>query len=104
MCGIVGIVGPRSERRGELLRRMCATIEHRGPDARGIFEDDHAALGMQRLAIIDVAHGEQPVYNESRTVVAVFNGEIYNYESLAQDLQHRGHRLALSLIHISEPT
>src|SRR5665647_1592372 len=94
MCGIVGIIEPSSGQRGELLRRMCAAIEHRGPDARGVFEDKRVALGMQRLSIIDVAHGEQPVYNESRTVVAVFNGEIYNFKSLAQDLQHRGHRLA----------
>jgi asparagine synthase (glutamine-hydrolysing) len=94
MCGIVGIIEPGSGQRGELLRRMCAAIEHRGPDARGTFEDERAALGMQRLSIIDVAHGEQPVYNESRTIVAVFNGEIYNFKSLAQDLRSRGHRLA----------
>ncbi|MBB6472963.1 asparagine synthase (glutamine-hydrolyzing) [Sphaerisporangium rubeum] len=77
----------------DLVRRMCEVIVHRGPDGEGLHHDDHAALGMRRLAIIDVAHGDQPVYNEDRQVVAVFNGEIYNYAELRRDLARRGHRL-----------
>ena len=68
-----------------LVRRMCDMLAHRGPDGVGYHEDAHAALGMRRLAIIDVAGGQQPVYNEDRTVVAVFNGEIYNFRELERN-------------------
>jgi asparagine synthase (glutamine-hydrolysing) len=76
-----------------LVRRMCDVIVHRGPDGDGFHYDRHAALGMRRLAIIDLTTGDQPVYNENRQVVAVFNGEIYNFAELRQDLSRRGHRL-----------
>ncbi|WP_248963952.1 asparagine synthase (glutamine-hydrolyzing) [Sphaerisporangium perillae] len=72
---------------------MCEVILHRGPDGDGFHFDEHAALGMRRLAIIDLASGEQPVYSEDGQVVAVFNGEIYNFAELRQDLSRRGHRL-----------
>jgi asparagine synthase (glutamine-hydrolysing) len=106
MCGIAGVV---STVRADpcLVRRMCDVLAHRGPDGTGFHEDGHAALGMRRLAIIDVLGGNQPVYNEDRTVVAVFNGEIYNFAALRRELRSRGHRLATSgdtecLVHLYE--
>ena len=91
MCGIAGIVGTRRPD-GELVRRMCGALAHRGPDGEGYHEDDRAVLGVRRLAIVDVAGGGQPVYNEDGTVVAVFNGEIYNFRALRELLRGRGHR------------
>lgn len=93
MCGIAGLVMPWTPQRDAILRSMGQAIVHRGPDSDGFHEDAHAGLTMRRLAIIDVQHGEQPVYNESRQVVAVFNGEIYNYRELQSDLEARGHVL-----------
>jgi asparagine synthase (glutamine-hydrolysing) len=93
MCGICGIVGPATEGRAWVVRQMCAAIAHRGPDAEGIHEDQRAALGMRRLAVIDVATGDQPVFDESGTVVAVFNGEIYNFRQLRERLIGNGHVL-----------
>jgi asparagine synthase (glutamine-hydrolysing) len=92
MCGIVGIVG--SERRPvdeAVLRSMNDAIRHRGPDDDGYLVRDRAALGMRRLSIIDVAGGRQPIHNEEKSVWAVFNGEIYNYRELREDLERRGH-------------
>jgi asparagine synthase (glutamine-hydrolysing) len=92
MCGIAGVVSvDRSD--ADLVHRMCEVLEHRGPDGGGSYHDPHAALGMRRLAIIDVDGGDQPVYSEDRTVVAVFNGELYNFADLRRDLRARGHRL-----------
>ncbi|MFI5914827.1 asparagine synthase (glutamine-hydrolyzing) [Dactylosporangium sp. NPDC051541] len=90
-----------------LAERMCDALAHRGPDARGLYTDDRAALGMRRLAIIDVAGGRQPVRNEDGTVVAVCNGELYNYRELRAGLLARGHRLtsggdAECLVHLYE--
>jgi asparagine synthase (glutamine-hydrolysing) len=92
MCGIAGIVST-DQPDAALVRRMCDMLAHRGPDGVGYHESPHAALGMRRLAIIDVAGGQQPVYNEDRTVAAVFNGEIYNFAELRTDLRRRGHRM-----------
>ncbi len=93
MCGIAGFVvkdGPRPER--EILARMNAAIIHRGPDEEGFFVDDHAALAMRRLAIIDLAGGQQPIWNSDRTKCIFFNGEIYNYQELRKGLDERGHK------------
>jgi asparagine synthase (glutamine-hydrolysing) len=92
MCGIAGIVSTSRPDVG-LVHRMCDVIAHRGPDGSGFHDDDHAALGMRRLAIIDVAGGRQPVANEDGSVVAVFNGELYNFAELRAGLIARGHRL-----------
>ena len=73
---------------------MCAALEHRGPDARGLHGDGGVALGIQRLRVIDLATGDQPIYNEDRSVVVVLNGEIYNYRELRAELLRRGHTLA----------
>ncbi|HEX6469622.1 MAG TPA: asparagine synthase (glutamine-hydrolyzing) [Streptosporangiaceae bacterium] len=91
----------------ELVRRMCEVIVHRGPDGAGFHEDEHAVLGMRRLAIIDVAGGDQPVYNEDATVAAVFNGELYNFPELRADLLRKGHRFTSDgdtecLVHLYE--
>ncbi|GAA3455349.1 asparagine synthase (glutamine-hydrolyzing) [Dactylosporangium matsuzakiense] len=90
-----------------LTERMCATLVHRGPDGHGLYADDRAALGMRRLAIVDVAGGRQPVRSEDGTVVAVCNGELYNYRELRDGLRARGHRLtsdgdAECLVHLYE--
>ncbi len=93
MCGIAGIVvldGAPPER--GLLEAMCATLTHRGPDDQGLHVSGNVGLGMRRLAIIDVAGGRQPLFNETRTIRTVFNGEIYNFRELRGELVQRGHR------------
>ncbi len=91
MCGIVGFTGKTN--RG-LLQRMASTLTHRGPDSAGFWENPGISLGMRRLAIIDVATGEQPLFNEDRSVAVVFNGEIYNHVELRQELLDLGHCFA----------
>jgi asparagine synthase (glutamine-hydrolysing) len=94
MCGIAGQArsdGSRVET--ALIERMCKAIEHRGPDSRGIHCEGRVGLGIQRLRIIDIRTGDQPIYNEDRSVSVVLNGEIYNYRELREGLQERGHRL-----------
>ena len=92
MCGIAGIV---SSQHGHVdaaaIHAMCQTIVHRGPDDEGVFVKGCAGLGMRRLSIIDLAGGRQPVFNEDQTVWIVFNGEIYNFPELRQELERRGH-------------
>ena len=70
---------------------MLGQMHHRGPDDEGLFIDDSVALGTRRLSIIDLSGGHQPVFNEDRTVVVVFNGEIYNFQELRRTLETRGH-------------
>ena len=70
---------------------MCERMVHRGPDSEGLFVTNGAALGMRRLAIIDLVTGEQPAFNEDKTVAVILNGEIYNYRELRRDLEKRGH-------------
>jgi asparagine synthase (glutamine-hydrolysing) len=92
MCGIAGKISLDAEVDRSLIDEMCEVLEHRGPDSRGIFLDRNVALGVQRLAIIDLATGDQPIFNEDRSVVVVLNGEIYNYRELRDSLLHAGHR------------
>ena len=95
MCGIVGQHRPPGRPVDpELIARMCAGLEHRGPDSRGIHHEARVGLGIQRLRVIDLNTGDQPIYNEDRSVVVVLNGEIYNYRELRRELQARGHRFA----------
>ena len=93
MCGIAGFVvnRPRENRR-EVLSRMTEALRHRGPDDEGAYVDDHVALGVRRLAVIDPAGGRQPIANEDGTIQVVLNGEIYNFAALRDRLEHRGHR------------
>jgi asparagine synthase (glutamine-hydrolysing) len=93
VCGIAGVAAFTERLRpdSEMLRAMCDTIRHRGPDDFGFAISDRVALGMRRLAIIDPAGGKQPVYNEDRSVAVVLNGEIYNYRELRRALEAKGH-------------
>ena len=96
MCGITGWANldprtPPPEGGEDLLRSMCDRMVHRGPDSEGYLLDDGIALGMRRLAIIDLLTGEQPTFNEDHSIAVVLNGEIYNYRELRADLENRGH-------------
>jgi asparagine synthase (glutamine-hydrolysing) len=96
MCGITGWANldshsPPPEGARDLLHSMCERMVHRGPDSEGLFVTSGAAFGMRRLAIIDLITGEQPVFNEDKSVTVVLNGEIYNYRELRTDLEKRGH-------------
>jgi asparagine synthase (glutamine-hydrolysing) len=95
MCGIAGQVRadgvPVEE---DVIARMCAAQEHRGPDSRGLHVSRAVGLGIQRLRVIDLDTGDQPIYNEDGSIVVVLNGEIYNYAELRQELLRAGHKLA----------
>ncbi|MGB7847590.1 MAG: asparagine synthase (glutamine-hydrolyzing) [Candidatus Acidiferrum sp.] len=93
MCGIAGIVNISSDQSvgAADIRRMCNQIIHRGPDDEGIHVAGPVGLGMRRLSIIDLSTGQQPIYNEDRSVWVVFNGEIYNFPELRPELESRGH-------------
>src|SRR5215470_8601637 len=95
MCGIAGFIATGSSYDGRaVVRRMVATLRHRGPDDEGEYVDEQAVLGACRLSIIDLAGGRQPIANETGTVHAVLNGEIYNFRRLRARLEQRGHRFA----------
>lgn len=95
MCGIAGQLRPHGHSvEPGLPERMCAGLEHRGPDARGLHAEDGVWLGIQRLRVIDLDTGDQPIHNEDRSVAVVLNGEIYNFAQLRRELQARGHRFA----------
>lgn len=89
MCGICGFTGGPDR---SLLDEMTGCLVHRGPDEGGCWEAPEISFGIRRLAIIDVASGQQPVANEDRSIVAVFNGEIYNHPELRAELEQKGHR------------
>jgi asparagine synthase (glutamine-hydrolysing) len=95
VCGIVGIVGLDAslDRSRTLVSAMADRIGHRGPDGRGVVTHPDATLGMTRLAIVDLAGGNQPMANEDASIVIVYNGEVYNAPALRQDLERRGIRL-----------
>ena len=91
MCGFAGFVG-KVEDRETVLVNMMDTIIHRGTDSAGKYVDEDAALGFRRLSIIDLSSvGDQPLYNEDKSMVLVFNGEIYNYQELRKELIEAGH-------------
>ena len=109
MCGIAGMVQTHPD--GGLdqatIHRMCEAIVHRGPDDEGILVKNGVGLGMRRLSIIDLAGGHQPLFNEDKTIWIVFNGEIYNFPELRDDLEKRGHRFAThtdteTIVHLYE--
>ena len=96
MCGITGWANldshaPPPDGARDLLHAMCERMVHRGPDSEGLFVTTGTALGMRRLAIIDLVTGEQPAFNEDRSIAVVLNGEIYNYRELRALLEKRGH-------------
>ena len=94
MCGIAGFINARAEADGAVLQGMLARIAHRGPDGQGVFVQGRAALGHRRLAIIDLDGGPQPMFNEDGRLAVVFNGEIYNYQALTEELTAAGHTFA----------
>ncbi len=91
MCGIVGVVGAGERDRTLQMRRMREALTHRGPDSAGEYTDPHAALGVRRLRIIDLVTGDQPQCGEDERVWTVFNGEIYNFQELRDELSKEGH-------------
>ncbi|MEQ1643020.1 MAG: asparagine synthase (glutamine-hydrolyzing) [Pyrinomonadaceae bacterium] len=96
MCGITGWVNLEKSTSNNhteaVLHSMCERILHRGPDSEGLWMDDTVALGMRRLSIIDLHTGDQPVFSEDKSVVAMINGELYNYREVRADLEKRGHK------------
>ena len=90
MCGFCGFTGQIADRE-QKLRDMAEVITHRGPDSEGTYLDDGLAMAFRRLSIIDLEGGSQPLYNEDKTLVLLFNGEIYNYRELRQKLLESGH-------------
>ena len=95
MCGINGYFQQTKDLSKDeifsLINKMNNKIIHRGPDEDGVFVSDNIGLGMRRLSVIDLSNGKQPVYNEDRSLVVVFNGEIYNYKKLRLDLKNKQH-------------
>ena len=89
MCGITGLINFQDR---VLLHDMCNMLEHRGPDSDGYYEDNNVGLAIRRLSIIDLDGGNQPISNEDEKIWTVFNGEIYNYKSLQDDLKSKGHK------------
>jgi asparagine synthase (glutamine-hydrolysing) len=108
MCGIVGQARQDHGMPDRaMLERMCAALEHRGPDSRGVHVEPGAGLGIQRLRIIDLVTGDQPIFSEDDAVVVVLNGEIYNFRELRSELRGRGHSFATSgdtevIVHLYE--
>ncbi|MBI5180249.1 MAG: asparagine synthase (glutamine-hydrolyzing) [Nitrospirae bacterium] len=96
MCGIVGFVSEilKANNNQSLLKEMCNSITHRGPDGEGLFFRKNVGLGMRRLSIIDLTTGQQPIFNEDGAIAVVFNGEIYNYHELRTALIEKGHRFS----------
>ena len=91
MCGIVGFTNNIGDAQS-VIEKMMDRIVHRGPDSKGSFVDDKVAMGFRRLSIIDLSdNGSQPIFNEDRSVVITFNGEIYNYRELKEQLVAAGH-------------
>lgn len=109
MCGIAGLIDPQSSDPGADLARMLQSLVHRGPDGEGrhLDRERHVALGMRRLAIIDLNGGWQPIWNEDHSVCVFFNGEIYNYVELREELRGKGHQFRTQsdtevLVHLYE--
>lgn len=109
MCGIVGVLNysPAIETDRGLLKRMADKLTHRGPDEEGYYSDASIAFGFKRLSIIDLSGGQQPMFNEDKSLVSICNGEIYNYKELRSDLIEKGHHLTTNcdvevLVHLYE--
>lgn len=92
MCGFVGFIDKlNKDEKQKTIKLMADRIIHRGPDQEGYYIDDNIALGHRRLSIIDLASGTQPMFNEDKSIVVVFNGEIYNYQEIKKELETKGH-------------
>lgn len=93
MCGFVGFVDKSSNKK-KIIKDMADIIKHRGPDSDGYYIGNNCALGFRRLSIIDLAGGTQPIYNENKDKVIVFNGEIYNYQEIKKELLEKGYKFS----------
>lgn len=93
MCGFVGFIDKEKNKK-KIIKDMADIIIHRGPDSDGYYVDDNCALGFRRLSIIDLDGGTQPIYNEDKSKVIIFNGEIYNYKEIKKDLIKKGHKFS----------
>ncbi len=107
MCGIAGYFLRNGQADFSVVKAMCDSIVHRGPDDEGFHVDGPVAIGMRRLSIIDLSTGHQPISNEDGTVWVVFNGEIYDYQALRTHLISQGHRFHTNsdtetLVHLYE--
>ena len=96
MCGITGFAerNHKAETARRIVRGMADLITYRGPDGEGYYVDDQVALGHRRLSIIDLEGGKQPMFNEDGSLVCIFNGEIYNFQTLREELIAAGHTFA----------
>src|SRR5438477_5140351 len=94
MCGISGYVTEKGRASREQVREMTNQLRSRGPDEEGYYVEGPVALGHRRLSIIDLESGHQPITNESASIWVVFNGEIYNFQVLREELRSRGHVFA----------
>ncbi len=95
MCGFCGFIANKAwdrDIRGRLLKKMLASIRHRGPDQQGNYLDEKASIGFRRLKVIDLVTGDQPLKNEDGSLVLALNGEIYNFRELRSELENKGHR------------
>lgn len=90
MCGFVGFTN-KIDNADKVIKSMMDSIKHRGPDSEGLYLDDDVAMGFRRLSIIDLSMGHQPLFNEDKSLVLTFNGEIYNYQELREELISAGH-------------
>lgn len=90
MCGFVGFTN-KIDNADKVVKSMMDSIKHRGPDSEGLYLDDDIAMGFRRLSIIDLSMGHQPLFNEDKSLVLTFNGEIYNYQELREELINTGH-------------
>ena len=105
MCGFSGIVADGDQQK--YIEAMCRMLEHRGPENTSTYHHENIWLGHNRLRIIDIETGDQPIFNEDRTVGVVFNGEIYNYKEIQFDLEQKGHTFRTNsdteaLVHLYE--
>ncbi|MCB0278500.1 MAG: asparagine synthase (glutamine-hydrolyzing) [Calditrichaeota bacterium] len=92
MCGITGIVEKKDQT--QLVKSMCDAIRHRGPNGQSVYRHTNFTIGHVRLAVIDLKTGDQPIYNEDKTLSVTFNGEIYNFIELREELKKKGHRFS----------
>lgn len=91
MCGIAGYFSSEKYDK-KIIEDMVATLYHRGPDASGFYSNKNYSAGMRRLSINDLSTGNQPLYNEDKSIVLFYNGEIYNFQTIKKDLENRGHK------------
>jgi asparagine synthase (glutamine-hydrolysing) len=92
MCGISGYTHKDRIVDESVIRRATESLSHRGPDQQGIFESEDVSLGAVRLKVIDPDGGDQPILSEDGYTAVVFNGEVYNHQSIRRELEQRGHR------------